>query len=337
MKADYYIGIDIGSEEYVAGLYQPERKDRPTESFPNSEEGFEAFEQWLQARGVTPENSVLCMESTGVYGEALSYHLAVHQWRIAVEAPQKVKRGMHKHVKNDRVDARQIAEYAYRYSDELAVWQIPEATLKHIETLLATRRHCMKQRNTIINRLKALRRQVFRTSAAEVIMEQQLDLIDKQLAELDKELKREVKSNPDFREKTALALSVPGIGDMMALHLLVITKGFREHLNHKQLSSHLGICPYEYSSGTSVFRPARARKKGPKECRKNLYLASMSVTRNNAYFRQYFLDKKAQHKPGRLILNNIGNKILKILCAVMNSRTKFNPHHISRSPIIQYS
>jgi hypothetical protein len=54
--------------------------------------------------------------------------------------------------------------------------------------------------------------------------------------------------------------------------------------------------------------------------------------RRKLHLQRYFEDKKAQNKLGRLILNNIANKLLKILCAVINSGKKFDAAHISQRP-----
>jgi hypothetical protein len=42
--------------------------------------------------------------------------------------------------------------------------------------------------------------------------------------------------------------------------------------------------------------------------------------------------KKAVGKEGTLILNNIANKLLKIVCAVINSGKKFDGKYISLPP-----
>jgi transposase len=58
----------------------------------------------------------------------------------------------------------------------------------------------------------------------------------------------------------------------------------------------------------------------------------MSARRHQQRFGQYYERKKAEHKAGYLILNNIANKILKVLCAVINSKQKYQENHTSLRP-----
>jgi hypothetical protein len=102
----------------------------------------------------------------------------------------------------------------------------------------------------------------------------------------------------------------------------------------KNLSAHFGICPFEKESGSSVRKKPRSRGHGPARIRKLLHLASRSVKTHRPEFRKYFHRKSLEGKPGKLILNNISNKILKIICAVINSKTAYIDNYKSVHPNI---
>lgn len=329
----HYVGIDIGSAEHTAALFMTTSAPRPLLSFTNDEEGFTAFLCWLGEQGVLPEQSVLCLEATGVYGEELTYFLAARQWRLAVEAPQHVKRGMGKPNKNDAVDAKQIAEYAYRYFDQLTLWQAPNAILERVETILTTRQHCVEERTRLGNMLHAFERKVVRTATAEQVLEAQKKLLTEHIKELDAALKKEIQSDPTFKEKVKLAQSVPGVGLLLSAGMLVISKGFTENLDHKRLASYLGICPHEHTSGRSVRHKARSRGSGPGLMRGWLHNATMCLITHQERYRTYFRERKAKKQPGKVILNNIANKLLKVLCAVINSGTAYEENHVSSKPL----
>lgn len=330
MNTLFFVGIDVASESHTAAIYHQGQPFGSPLTFASSDEGFEKFRQWLNAFGITPQNSVICLEATGVYSESITYHLAAHHWRIAVEAPQHVKRGMGKPQKNDSVDAEQIAEYACRYHDKLHFWQAPSETLERISTLLSTRSHCSTQAVAVQNMLSSLTKKVVRTASAEAVLHEQYDALKKQIKRLDACIKEEIDSDDHFRTMMTIAQSVPGVGPMLATQLLVFTQGFTKTMYHKQLASYLGICPHEHQSGTSVYRNPRSRRSGPGDMRRLLFLSAMSVKRCTKRFGDYYQQKKAVHKNGHLILNNIANKLLKILCAVINSRTEFSANHVSK-------
>ena len=328
----HYVGIDIGSKEHTAAIVTTTSAPRPLITFSNDEDGFTKFLDWLAENGVQPTESVVCLEATGVYGEALTYFLAARQWRLAVEAPQHVKRGMGKPNKNDAVDAKQIAEYALRYFDQLTLWQAPSAILERIETILTTRQHCMTEKTRLVNMLHAFGRKTVQTPVAEQILRQQKELVEKHIKELDTALKKEIRSDPTFKEKVRLAETVPGIGPLIAAGMLVLSKGCTEHLNHKRLASYLGICPHEHTSGTSVRRKARSRRSGPGLMRGWLHNAVMCLISHEERYITYFRERKAKKQLGIVIMNNIANKLLKVLCAVINSGKPYQNNHVSTKP-----
>ena len=90
----------------------------------------------------------------------------------------------------------------------------------------------------------------------------------------------------------------------------------------------------EHTSGTSVYRKPRSRQYGPSRMRKLLYLAAMSVSTHNVQFRAYYLRKVAEGKPKRLVLNNIANKLVKIICAVVKTETPYIPNYKSVNPAL---
>lgn len=331
----YYVGIDIAAATFTAAVLwigQEAALEQALQEFANTVEGVQTLQQWLQSKGISLQESIVCMEATGVYTETVLYELAAAGFTVAVEAPQKVKRAMHTALKNDRVDARSIAEYAWRYRDQLRLWQAPQQTLEHVRSLLVTREHFLGQKQANMNILNAFKRKVVRTSSVEVSLQKQIDALNQQIKELEKQLRRDIDSNDHFRSMVNLAMSVPGVGLLLAAHVLIYSHGFRETISEKSLAAYLGICPFEHSSGSSVRRRNTSRKNGPTRMRKLLYLASMSLKRNDTFFELYFQRKVQQGKPARLVLNNIANKLLKILCAVLNSGRHYSPGFRSVAP-----
>jgi transposase len=151
-RPEYYIGMDVAAETLAVGMLRsPEQPIQTLPEIANTLDGFQALEQWMAEHHATQDNVVLCLEATGVYGEALSYYLCSKNYRLAVKPPLKVKRAFHQGAhKTDPVDAGQIAEYAYRFFDELHFWTPPSPILEQIKTLLSARDHFIGQRLPIL-------------------------------------------------------------------------------------------------------------------------------------------------------------------------------------------
>lgn len=335
-KAEFVVGLDIGAESISAAVLRgPDGTGLIEYTLENTAEGFEGLRQWLKKNKVAAEKAVVCLEATGVYGEAVCYYLSSQGYRVSVEPPLKVKRAFQQSAhKNDTVDARQIAEYGHRFFDELQWWVPPEITLEQVRVLLSAREQFTQQKIANINALKTLQRKPITTPIAIQAYEQAIEKLAKNIHEIDQEIRRLVKKDDSFHRLTTSLTSTPGIGMLLATNLVVLTNSFTRTQNYKQLASYAGISPLEHSSGTSVYRRPHSRRFGPPRMRKLLYLAAMSVSTHNPEFRRYYLRKVAEGKPKRLVLNNIANKLLKVVCALVRSQSAYIPNYKSVQPML---
>jgi len=276
------------------------------------------------------------MEATGIYGEELAYYLVAKQFRVAVEPPLKVKRAFFPYGhKNDRVDSQQIAEYSYRFFDELCFWKPREEILEQIQVLLTTREQFVRQKTANINSLKSIQRKVVKTPLAEALYEQNIQRIKKDIQRIEDEIRRLIDQDPGFGQMISLLMSIPGVGLLLAANIMLIMQTAPETIhNHKQMASYIGICPFEHRSGSSVYKPDSSRFFGPEKVRKLLYLASMSVREHDLTFKRYYLRKIAEGKSGQLVLNNIANKLVKIMCAVIRTQTPYIKNYRSVHPAL---
>ena len=328
----YFVGMDIASNTFMAAVgIQPWKLVVKPQEFDNSEDGFETLLNWLKEHHLEPHQTVACMEATGVYGESLAYFLCAKGYRVAVEPPLKVKRAFRPGgPKTDAVDSCQIAEYACRFEDQLNFWQPRSELLEQIKVLLSTREQFSGQKTAHQNALQAIKRKVVRTPLAEQVHEQSITQLQKHIHDIDQELRRLINTDPTLKQMLLLLMSVPGVGLLLAAHMILLTQ---TSLDPKELAAYLGIAPNEFSSGTSVFKKTSSRHYGPSAVRKLLYLASCSVRTHREQFRSYFLRKTAEGKSKRLVLNNIANKLLKIICAVLRSNTPFIQNYCSIQPL----
>jgi len=328
----YFVGVDIASSTFTVSVgIMPWKVVLEPQEFENTEDGFQSWLDWLARHQILPHQTVVCMEATGVYGEGLAYFAFAKGYRVAVQPPLEVKRAFKPNLrKTDAVDSLQIAEYAGRYADKLGFWLPRNDVLEHIKVLLATREQFVAQNTAHKNSLRAIQRKTVKTPVAEQAHLQMIDFFKKQVQALDLEIQRLIESDPTFKQMLFLLLSVPGVGLLLASHMILLTQ---VSLDYKQLNSFLGIAPNEHSSGSSVYGHPTSRHFGPAAIRKLLYLAACSVIAHRDQFRSYFLRKTQEGKPSRLVLNNVENKLIKIICAVLRSNTPFNSNHVSIQPL----
>jgi transposase len=334
----FYIGVDMADASFTASvLTQPNKPSQLKEQIPNTLDGFFEFEQWLKTFDVASNNAVICLEATGVYGESFSHYFVAKGYNVAVEPPLKVKRAFKQSGhKTDAVDSAQIAEYAYRFYDELSFFNIPSELVQKAELLIKTREHLTKQMTSDKNALQTVKRHVVRAPLAEKSYQNAIETLQNSIKEIDKEIDRLLKQNPRYRQMIETLQSIPGVKTTLPPHLFVLTDGFTKSLSYRSLASYLGICPFERTSGTSLRQKPRSRGFGPPVMRKLLHLAARSVCTHNPVFRSYYLRKQAEGKPPRLVLNNVANKLLKIICAILNSEKQYSRNYKSINPRLLY-
>lgn len=329
-----YVGIDPASESFSASLlYAPERWKTAPHPFENSLEGFDALEQWLAAEGVLARETIVCVENTGVYSEALCYQLHEHGYQLALLDPRTVWKAFGDgQPKNDPLDSQKIAEYGFRYADKLQIWQPQAVIVEQIRVILSTREQLVQQKTATQNTRSTLSRKVIQTPAANRALEATLHHLKTQIDALEAELRRLIKTHPSIMQGVSLLMTAPGVSWLLSGHFVVLTAGFTEVPNYRTMAQYLGISPNEHTSGTSVRKRTRSRRYGPATIRKLLHLAARSLRTHEASSRRYFLEKTAEGKPKRLVLNNIANKLLKRLCAMLRSGTPYHEGHRSVDP-----
>ena len=333
----FYVGVDVASETLAVALTRgPGRPAAPPLSVTNDPDGFAVLAAWLADHGAGPDDALVCLESTGVYGETLCYWLHERAFRVVVEDAAKVRRAMPvSGAKTDALDARRIADYAARFLDELRPWAPAEAVVEQVRTLLTMREQLTRERNAKQNARQMLARKVVQTPLANRIADDAVAYLKDRIAEIDREVRRLVGEHPTIGPAVALVMSVPGVGLLLASHLCVATGGFSRPLRPKQASAWLGICPLEHESGSSIRRRPRSRGYGPSAIRKLLYLASIRlVSIEGSPYHAYFQRKKAEGKSGRLVLNNVGNKLLRVAAAVLRDGRPYEASHVSVRPMI---
>lgn len=325
MNPTYYVGLDIAAETFVACVLQaPSRVVAQPQSFANETAGYDELESWLRQQGVTLASTVLCMEATGVYGEGLAYHLSAHGWWLAVVPPLEAKRAFapvgHK---ADPIDSRQIGEYAARFPDKLHRFVPKKTVLEQIKVLLQLREQYVQHKTAHLNAMQALRRKVTRSPLAEALHEQSVSQLKQHIKTIEMEIAKLLDQDPDLRQQMGLLLTIPGVGLLLASHIIVLATTMRDPLNPRVIAAYLGICPYQHSSGTSVRRQDTSRRFGPAKIRKLLHLAARSRCTHHPPSRRYYERKVAAGKPKRLVLNNMANRLLRVICAVLRTRQPF--------------
>jgi transposase len=338
-------GIDPAAETFVAARYP--RAGTSAATFDNSAEGVRAFLDWTEQNETSlaahlPSDSsalLVAVECTGVYSERICYalHHAFERegtGQIVLLDATAVSRAFPRGAKTDALDSARIAEYAHRYADRIAPWRPQSELTEQVRVLLSTREQLTGQRTASLNARRSLSRKVVQTPGANAALDSVAAHIKEQIKALDAELTRLIGSDPDAAAGVSLLSSVPGVAMLLSAQMLVLTSCFSEVPRARSLAQRLGIAPNAHESGTSVRGRRRSRGYGPGAVRKLLHLAARSVRTHETRWREYFESKVAAGKPKTLVLNNMANRLVRVMCAVLRSGVPYRPDHVSISPTL---
>jgi len=319
----FFIGIDISKRYFDVAILIDQRTTSYV--FENSRKGTNAFIRLLKNQKITLPNTLMCMEHTGVYGQLLITKLVEKQACFCVEMPIQIIRSIGvQRGKSDAVDAKRIAVYASKNSRELELYQPMEKVLEQVKILLKIRRKLVNTRadlNKYPNELE-----LFSPDLGK-LAKKNLKKINKNLNDeidrLEMEIKKLILSDDKLNKTVGLVTSVSGIGKITALHLTIFTNFFTRYDNPKQLACYCGVVPFEYTSGDSIFRKSRVHPMANRTLKKHLHMCALAAINHDPDIREYFQRKVAEGKNKMLVVNNVRNKLVHRVCAVIKRQEPY--------------
>lgn len=273
-----------------------------------------------QLRQLLPNSAgcLIVLEATGGYERSLVADLLDAGYRVAVVNPKRVRdfaRALGLAAKTDRLDAQVLAQFAEKVQPA-PVEKMPEKQAE-IQQLVARRRQLIDLRTVESNRLETTASKPARKSIQAI-----LRILERQINAIEAAIHKLVESDDDWRQKTQLVQSVPGLGGVTATTLVADVPELGR-LNRQQISSLVGLAPFNRDSGKHQGK--RSIGGGRKSVRSVLYMAALAARRCNPVIKA-FAERLAQHgKPFKVVLTACMRKLLVIVNALLKSGQTWNP------------
>jgi transposase len=313
----FHLGIDVAKAKLDCALRLPTGKVR-TKVVENNLKGFKVLIEWLSKQGATTAR--VCLEATGVYGEAVAEVLAAHGMTVSVINPAQIKAfGASRLVrtKTDQVDARLIAEFCAERSP--APWQAPSPGEQALRAMVLRLDALQTMRTQESNRLEVAR------EAVKPGITEHIEWLDKQIDGLTKTIRDHINDDPDLKDKQALLNSIPGVGERTIATLLAFYANVERFGNARQAVAFAGLDPRQHESGSSVKGKPRLSKIGHAFLRKALYMPAMVTLYKTAWGKRFRERLAASGKPPKLIIGAMMRKLVHVVFGVLKSGKMFNP------------
>ena len=320
-KINHFVGVDVSKDKFdvwdnVAGH----------RSYPNDSKGYRQFAKQL------PANSFCVMEATASYYQQLAMYLYEHDIELAVVNPISIKRFIQMKLqqnKTDKSDARMIALYGQEQPG-LSPWiPAPEyiTKCKQLQQVIVI---YLKQNTSLKNHIQSLESRGVKSGVLIRSLKRQLKQVRQEIDLLEAEMQSLIHQyDADLFVNLS---SIPGIGKKTAAFLIILTNGFRDFDNYRQVSSFCGLSPTEHSSGTSVKGRSRISKRGNPYIRNQLFMCSFTACQCNAQCRSLYQRLVNKGKSKKLALIAVCNKLIKQAFSIAKSGIPYDPDY--RSSIV---
>src|SRR5690606_37539451 len=257
MKFKEALGIDVSKKTIDCHLYE----QGISEQFSNNIQDFKSLIHWATKQsGLDIDQIILCFEHTGIYSMPLATYLTENNILFAMIPAIEIKRSMGMvRGKNDKVDAKRIAEYAFLRREKLQAFEMPENAVLRLKKLLSLRDKMVRQRGAYKAEIKELISVLKGQNHQDVIKTQKkvIDFLSKQISIIEQEIKTIIKQDDEISHVYELITSVKGIGFVLAVNLIVVTNCFTSFNDSRKFACYAGIAPFEKQSGTSLNSKSR--------------------------------------------------------------------------------
>ena len=303
-----YVGIDVAKAQLDVAV-------RPADEgwvVSNDDAGV----RQLVSRLKTLEPVMVVLEASGGIELPLVASMAVEELPVVVVNPRQVRdfaRATGKLAKTDSLDAAILAHFGEAVKPP--VRPLRDAETQALNSLAARRHQVMSMIVSEKNRLG--------TAATAVCprIEAHIEWLQRELDDLDRDLRQTLRQSPVWREKDDLLRTVPGVGEQVSLTLLAYLPELGA-LDRRQIAALVGVAPFNRDSGT--MRGRRTIWGGRARVRAALYMGALVATRHNPVIKDFYLRLLAAGKPKKVALTACMRKLLVILNSMLKHRSAWH-------------
>jgi len=315
------VGIDVSKKTIDAFCYQAQVH----KAFVNDIIGYKSLLKWV-LKQTKASRVFYCFENTGYYSLKLALFLDSQSIIYVEESPLKIKRssGIIKE-KTDKLDAALIARYAWLYREELEPSTVKSMSHLELGRLLALRDQLVRNNAGLKGTLKEMK--VLLSSPTTdfgcISLKRSIAYLSKQVKAVEDRIKAIISEDELMQKNYELLSSLKGIGLVVASQLIYHTGNFTRFASWRSFSSYCGTAPFEHRSGTSIYKRKQCHYLGDRKMKSLLSMASVSAIQHDSEIRHYYNRKVAEGKDKMLAINNVRNKLIARVFAVVKRGTPY--------------
>ena len=333
MNYSYFLGLDVSKKTVNYCLRH--RAEVCAEvcgegQVDNTPQALERLVSQLRATyDLSPVQLLCCVENTGHYSNPALLLTATAELHVWLEDPFQLSRCLGRRpTKTDQLDARAIAEYADRFSDRHQRYELPQRAHHLLGELHALRCDLKQQQQRLTTRHNerrafSLYAQTFDNAVLERTVATFQTALESGIKDLEAEILRVVAADAELRQLNELVRSVPGMGPVTGVSVLLETGLFQKVPTARQAAAYAGLVAHRRQSGTAMNYQSRAGY-GNQVLKTALHQGAHCLIAKPGPLRDFYRRLRDQGKPYKKAINAVRHKILRWVYACVKSGQLFD-------------
>lgn len=327
------IGIDFAKEKFDVTVKNVETGASGYGQYPNTPAGGRSMVRMVRkfAKGIDSSEWLFCGEDTGYYSQTIARYLTEKGYFMWLQNPYSIKHseGDIRRGKDDRADSAAIADYAHRYEDKARKWELPSKVSEELHLLLTRRDDYVRAKRVIQSGASEIPKRdrqgesvsLIKSSAKRLLRE-----IDEEIERLEAQMEKIVKEEEAMQKNYEILRSFTGIGLVNSMCFIAYTDNFRKFgLNARKIATFWGVAPFGKDSGKTVHVGPHVSQFCNHWLKAIISNAANTAIKWNPVIIAYNERLKKRGKCESIRRNNVKNKIIQTVVAMIRKGEKFNP------------
>lgn len=317
-----WIGIDVSKAELAVCVMDAKQQIQHA-TFDNDQKGFRSLFNYLKKRKIS--GCKVCLEATGMYGEALAAYLHERGYQVSAVNPVRIKRYAESQLrrnKTDKLDAEIIADFCR--TQESHQWTPPDPSWVELRSLV-------RYLDDLIQ-IQVQQKQRLHTVTSATVrqqLEEHITYLEDLIEQLLKQIKDHIDQDPDLRQKRDLLNSIPGISDKTSARLLAEIRDIVAFETVGQLVAYVGLNPRLRQSG-KYRGQVKISKIGNAALRAALFMPARQAKRSNPLVQPLVQRMTSQGHCANAITVAVMRKLLHYVYGILKSGQPFDPIYLEK-------
>ncbi len=339
---ELFVGIDVHKTTWHVTIV--DRRQHIVTKFSQPSDAGALLERLSKAK--SEGLHVSCAYEAGYFGFTLARKLAGEGYPCMATPPNMIPVIVGQKVKTDSIDSKKLAIFLCKGILK-GVW-IPPEEMHHHRAMQRARDETQKAKKVLMAQIKAKfseygvnfaesghwSKAFIESLLATEMGSRELNMVKlfqiSRLRSLVAEVEsydtaiRNLKSHPMYRDAVSCLVTIPGVGVLTAMRILLEIGDFRRFPSAGTIGSFRGLTPSQYTSGDSV-KMGHISRCGKRQIRETLTEASWNLVRRDPGMNAFFKAISLRRDRKRAIVA-VGRKLITIMRAMVIGGN----HYVSR-------